>query len=213
MNFLLERVTQPEFEPITLDEIKLHLRISGSTADDARLSGLIVAAREWVEDETGRALVDQIWRLSLFDYAPFANVDSDTVTGIYTGTTMPTQDGILLRKSPVLGIVSVNSVDAGGAETELDAADYFIREPDSKWPRIAGVNGFPGNNMKVEYRAGFADTTGSPQDTAAAVPERFKQAMKLWIEANYDRDEKMMMQLLDVAKLLVQPERADIQMA
>ena len=32
------------------------------------------------------------------------------------------------------------------------------------------------------------------------VPERFKQAMKLWVEAHYDRDEKMMQQLLDAAE-------------
>ena len=37
--------------------------------------------------------------------------------------------------------------------------------------------------------------------------------MKLWAEANYDRDPVMMPLLLDVAEQIVKPERADLSIA
>ena len=55
--------------------------------------------------------------------------------------------------------------------------------------------------------------TGSPTGSAADVPERYKQAMKLWIEANYDRDDKMMALLLDTAERLIRGERAEMSLA
>ena len=53
MNFTLERVTQPDIEPVTLDEMKRHLRCFMSVTDeDDDITALIVAAREWIEDYT-----------------------------------------------------------------------------------------------------------------------------------------------------------------
>jgi hypothetical protein len=42
---------------------------------------------------------------------------------------------------------------------------------------------------------------------------RFIQAMKLWAEATYNRDEKMMTLLLDVAQRLVTSERCELGLA
>ncbi len=76
------------------------------------------------------------------------------------------------------------------------------------WPTSGIFAGF-----RITFRAGFADRLGSPQQDADVVPVRFKQAMKLWAEANYDRDPIMMPLLLKVAEQLVKPERADLQIA
>ena len=59
----------------------------------------------------------------------------------------------------------------------------------------------------------FADLLGSPTQGVEMVPVRFKQAMKLWIEANYDRDPKMMALLLQTAAGIVEGERADLHLA
>jgi hypothetical protein len=37
--------------------------------------------------------------------------------------------------------------------------------------------------------------------------------MKLWAEANYDRDQYMMELLLKVAEQIIKPERADLSLA
>ena len=46
-------------EPVSLDLAKSHLRILDDTSEDALITGYIVAAREWVENYTGHALVQR----------------------------------------------------------------------------------------------------------------------------------------------------------
>lgn len=217
--FALERVSQPELEPITLAEMKLHLRCYASiTTEDASITALIVAAREWVEDYTGRVLVDQTWRLTIGDEVD-ARFGADAVVGNGCSCgVLPaywSSSGIPLRKAPVLGLVSIVSVDSAGTETALDVNDYRLLEPQSKWPRIVALAGstWSGGTLRVAFRAGFADRTGSPQQGAEMVPERFKWAMKLWTEAVYDRDEKLMPILLKTAEDIIRGERAELQMA
>ena len=64
----LTRQTQPAVEPVTLSEAKAHLRVD-TTADDAYISSLISAAREWCEQYLDRSLVHTQWVLR-FDKVP-----------------------------------------------------------------------------------------------------------------------------------------------
>ncbi len=54
----------PLIEPVSLCEIKTHARIDADN-EDALLSTLIVAARLWAENYTGRSFLSQTWRLGL----------------------------------------------------------------------------------------------------------------------------------------------------
>jgi hypothetical protein len=225
MKFILERTVDPDIEPILLAEMKAHLRVT-DTDNDTLITGLITGAREWVEDYTGRALIDQTWRLTLAGkYHGY--IGGDSVGGYRPGYYTygaGTRDmeywirggEILLRKAPALSLISFKSVDNAGVETAIDAAYYQLREIDSKWPRIVPLNGatWPAcSDLRIVYRAGFADRDSSPQQDGAAVPFRFKQAMKLWAEANYDRDDKTMQLYLDTAELLIKSERSEMGMA
>lgn len=230
--FILEQIGQPEIEPVTLAEMITHLREFTSLSADAQteITGLITSAREWVEKETGRALIDQAWRITINDILPMSG---DTVSG-FNGPGWPIWPGglgwrfdmigwrhwlnrgeILLRKSPVLAITSFVTADVLGVETAVDPTTWALTEPLSKWPRIAKLSGSSWNTgaLKIEFRAGYADRTGSPGQGAEMVPARFKQAIKLHAEAHYDRDEKMMQKLLDAADYLIQPERAELRLA
>ncbi len=218
--YLLERVSGPSSEPITLAEMKLHLRTFASDTDeDDLISALITSAREWVENYTGRALMDQSWRITInggFTINQSAGDNgwwpASSITG--WGWWLQRRE-ILLRKSPLISITSFVTVDAAGAETAVDAATYALTERDSKWPRIAGLNSeyWTGSTLKVEFRAGYSDATLSPPEGAEVVPVRFIQAMKLHAEAHYDRDERMMEKLLMAAENLVKPERCDMSFA
>jgi uncharacterized phiE125 gp8 family phage protein len=83
--FVLNQTEAPTAEPISLTEAKLHLRID-TTADDALVTALIMAARQIVEDWTGLALVKQSWAYSFQQWykweielpraAPLLTVDS-----------------------------------------------------------------------------------------------------------------------------------------
>lgn len=217
--FTLERVSGPEIEPVTLDEMKRHLRAYDSVSEeDADIEALITAAREWVEDYTGRALVDQTWRLTVEKGTALAGaLGGDTVSGfprfgLYCGLFRWLHAGeFRLRKSPVLEITSFKSVDAAGVETDVDSATYALREADSKYPRLAGLSGatWYSGTFRITFRAGFCDLTGSPQDDLSAIPVRYKQAIKLWVEANYDRDPVMMEKLLATAASIVASERTE----
>lgn len=212
--FTLERILEPELEPVTLAEMRQHLRIFADiTSDDDQISALITAAREWVEDYTGRALVDQTWRLTV---DASMGLRSDFRTTLPPGDSFASngigEGDLLLRRSPVLAINGFVTADAAGVETALDVAAYALCEQKSKWPRLAAIGGgnFLSGTYKIEYRAGYVDLTGSPQQGMDLVPERYKQAIKLWVEANYDRDPVMMEKLLMVAENLIRSERVEM---
>ena len=64
----LTRQTAPAVEPVTLSEAKAHLRVD-TADDDTYITGLIRAAREWVEEYLDRTLVHTQWVMR-FDRFP-----------------------------------------------------------------------------------------------------------------------------------------------
>lgn len=70
MNLYL--LTPPSVEPVEIDDVKTALRIDG-TEFDVLLPGLIAAARQVAEQETGRAFVEQTWRAELDDWPTAAD--------------------------------------------------------------------------------------------------------------------------------------------
>jgi hypothetical protein len=207
MRWILELVSEPEIEALELAQMKRELREFDSvTSRDDDITAKIKSAREWVEDFTGRVLVDETWRLSIERTGSLFTTDPD-VGRVFSGAVGPTRD-IYLRRSPILAITSVVTVDAEGVETTVDAADYQLRDADSRWPMLVPINSstWGSANIRITFRAGFADMTGSPQDDASVVPERFKQAMILWVKSNYDDDPAS----FEAAKNLAMPLRAHV---
>lgn len=207
MRWTLEPVSGPEIEPVTLAEMKTHLgEFDDIDERDDEIEALITTAREWVEDFTGRALIDQSWRLTVGDVA---SVDTVTRPRCYCGTSEVEGTEIFLRRSPALEIVSFVSVDAEGDETAVDVANYELVEADGKWPRIVTRNGanFGSGVYRVTFRAGYANRDVSPAEGASVVPRRLITAIKLHAEAIYDRDREMMDRLMAAAALIATPEK------
>lgn len=154
MNYTL--VTPPAAEPLTLDEVKAHLRVDG-TAEDGLISGLITAAREHVEQHTWRALVTQTWKGMRRGFRP----------------------EIRLAKGRLQSVDAVAYIDASGAEQTLPAATYTVdtaREPgrivlahNQSWPSVRDQI----NNVTITFTVGYG--------AAADVPQAIKQAMLLII--------------------------------
>ena len=201
----IERVSEPEIEPITLAQMKVAIReYIDLTLQDDEIEAWIASARRWLEEHTCRTLIDTTYRLTIRDFEP---ADRSV-----TGGPMPLpQDGILLPRSPVLEIVSVATVDSAGDETELEAEDYDLLDAGSKWPRVTGLTA--ASAVRITFRAGYADQTSSPQTGADVVPAVFKQAMKLWVQAHHDKDKDMMDKLITAACNLVKYENANLQLA
>src|SRR5690606_17355472 len=100
---MLVRITGPSVEPVTLDDIKTRFDIDYDNHDEF-LTNSIRAARLWVENRTGRALVEQTWEYRMADFEA--------------------EMGIPMR--PVMSVTSVKYVDEDSDEQTVDGADYFF---------------------------------------------------------------------------------------
>lgn len=143
-------ITPPSEEPLTLTEVKLHLRVE-NTDDNALITALIVAAREQAESITARALCTQTWELVL-DAFPEACV---------------------LRHSPVQSVTSVDYLDTDGASQSLTLADtlldsestpgYLVPGYGKAWPATWCVP----NAVRVRYVSGYGAADDVPQSIKA----------------------------------------------
>lgn len=165
----LNLVTAPASEPVTLAEAKLHLYQEDSTANDTLITSLIVAAREYVEKFTNRALLEQTWKLWLDEF--------------------PDSGVIYLPRSPLRSIVAVTYVDEAGVVQTMSTDDYVVDTActpgrirlayDTSWPTTRCEL----DAVRVEFKAGFGTT-------AAAVPDSIKAAMKLIIGDLFENREQ-----------------------
>jgi uncharacterized phiE125 gp8 family phage protein len=158
----LKRITPPAVEPVTLDEVKAFVRIDADDDDDM-LGVLIAAAREFVEQQTGRQLV-----VSTFDY--------------YRDSFTDCARGIRLPISPLHEVESVNYVDPDTG-TVLAVDQYEVDTISQPGWVMPVENGWPGsmstiNAVRVRFVAGYEPTEDSPIDYTLNIPARAKLAVK-----------------------------------
>lgn len=153
MNYIIK--TAPTVEPILLAEAQAHCRSIDDTAENSTLTALIIAAREYCELYTRKALAPQTIELYL-DYFP---------TDIY------------LPLPPVTSVTSIIYTDYLGVATTVTNTDYIVDAInnrivlvyDKTWPSFTP---YATNPIKITYVAGY---------TSATIPKAIKQAMLLLI--------------------------------
>lgn len=169
------RLTDPAVEPVTLDEMKAHLRLT--TADeDETLEGFVKAARLHVEQSTRRALIQQQWRIYL-DGWPVSRI-------------------VKLPVSPVISVDEVTVFDPDGNPSALSGEDYRLdRSARPERLRIRLGAGLPASQMtaaEVDFTAGYGLL---PE----AVPQDCRQAIRLlaahWFERREAGGDAAMMSL------------------
>lgn len=157
----LTLLSPPASEPVTLAELKEHLRVAHDD-DDALIAGFLVAAVRAIEARAGLAFLPQQWRLTL-DEAP--------------GET------VILPVAPV-SVAEVSVIDTQGDPHTLDAALYEFAPGAPGRLRPAGLWPSPGvrlDGVRIDFTAGHAD--------AASVPSPLKQAAKLLAAHFYENRE------------------------
>ena len=151
-------VTEPETEPVLVNDLKSHLRIDDLADEDPDLGGYISAAREHVEGAARRALVTQTLKLSLDGW--------------------PEDDEIVLPRPPLQSVTTLEYLDEGGSPTTWPSSNYIV-DTDSQPGRIVlaanvdwpSVTLYPVNPVQITYVAGYG--------TAGSVPKKYVQAIKL----------------------------------
>ena len=78
-------ITAPTIEPVSLEELRIHLRLDYDIEEDESLDALVESCRGYVEDFTRRALLTQTWDYYLDEFPsgnyiklPFGNLQSVT---------------------------------------------------------------------------------------------------------------------------------------
>lgn len=138
---IIEVTTGPTAEPLHLDEATLHIK-QDSDADDTLIGNLIRAAREYVQDLSGRALVAQTRRLTLDAW--------------------PRNDIIILPYPPLVSVSSITYVDTAGTTQTRSSTLYDVdarSQPgrvmpafSEVWPTTRAVL----NAVDVTYVCGYA---------------------------------------------------------
>lgn len=154
-------ITPPAVEPLTLAEVKMHLRLDG-TEEDSLLSALIVAARDYLERETGLCLITQGWRLYLDDWPE---------TGL-----------IQIAKGPLQVIQDITVYDAEGVASAV-SLDGHVLDAVSEPARLCLAHRPPVgkslNGIEINMLAGFGDS-------ALQVPDTLKRAMLMHVALMYE---------------------------
>ena len=165
---MLAQLSAPATEPLSIAEVKAHLRVDFSD-DDALITALIVTARQQAEHRTGRALVSQQWRLGL-EFFP--------------------DNSLELPKPKLLSVESITYLDGDGVRQTISAADYEVITDElvgrvvpaygKTWP--SSIRSRPGC-VQVSYTCGYG--------AAADVPQSIKSWMLLAIGAWYENREAL----------------------
>ena len=144
----------PTGEPVTVDALKAHLRITHAS-EDALLGELIAAARQTVEREAGVACLDQGFRLLL--------------------DALPGHGLVRLPVHPVGQVTAITVYDAEGNPSDIDVPttvlDGYAVPPRLQFRQLPPT-GRCINGIEIDFDAGFGST-------AAEVPDTLKRAILL----------------------------------
>lgn len=164
MSEFLTVVTAPTETPVSLDEVKTHLRRDDSD-EDFFLSQLINGARNYIERTQGKTLVDTVYDWTIQSFSA----------------------EICLPRTPVDSVTSITYADTNGDSQTLAAANYTVSVGDENtkgriveaynvsWPATYGHI----DDITIRFTAGFG--------AAVDVPQEYKQMILLLVE-HWDRN-------------------------
>jgi uncharacterized phiE125 gp8 family phage protein len=153
-------------EPITMQQVKDHLRVTWEE-EDALIYSLVSAAREYVEKSTSQAVIPQ------------------EISAYYSA--LPERAGFLdLPLSNAVSIESVKYIDDTGTEQTVSGSDYYLTVGQPS--RVYFKNGYAGaqnrpDSVEIIYKAGFGAAPYKP------FPQAIKAAMLIMVADLYENRE------------------------
>lgn len=150
----------PTGYPVTLEDVRGHLR-AVSTHENPLIDGILIpAATAYAEAVTKRQLMLATWRLTLDRFPAWA---------------------IALPTPPLLSIEEVRYIDSAGVDTVLASTEYQV-DTDAEPGRLAPAYGkvWPSTRcdtlgaVKIKFKAGYGTTDAAAR---AAIPGDIKLAI------------------------------------
>lgn len=142
---LLMPLADPAVAPVTLADAKAHMRVTHD-GEDTLIGELVKTAARFLTEDTGLALIDQGWRVSL---------------------SAPPSGPVALPRHPVASIIAVTVYDGEGAPVTLDGGAYRLdlrRRPATLAFEPGGIPA-RANGIDIDFRAGFGGTGVEVPDT------------------------------------------------
>lgn len=174
----LKLVTAPDGYPVTVEDVKSHLRIDHDD-DDALIETYLAAAVSHLDGKDGilqRALKPQVWELT-YDRFP---------CGAFS-----------IPLPPLISVGSIKYDDAEGFEQTVDSDNYVV-DDQSVPGRVVPVDGFSwpttlqvANAVRVRFTAGYPDQEGVSEPAPSTVPAAIKHALLLIVGDWYDHRESV----------------------
>lgn len=164
--------TAPATDPVTLAEVKVHIRVE-STDEDASISDMILAATQRFDGRDGSlglCLITQSWTLTLDAFVA----------------------EVAIPLPPCQSIDAITYVDPDGATQTLDAGAYQVFGLGSadgakvrpaygtSWPAIRNQP----DAVAITFTAGFGDNPGD-------IPEPIRTAIKMRVGHLYENRESV----------------------
>ena len=156
------RTVEPKSTPISLSDLKDHLRIYDTTEFDAQLTNVLDAAIGQVERATGRALITQTWEMRLDKLAKCIKVPH----------------------APLQSVTSIQYQDSSDAQQTLGTSFYTVDTSSNPGRIVEAYNySYPEtyndiNAVLITFVAGYGD--------AEDVPEPLKYAIRFFAEKMWE---------------------------
>lgn len=175
------RVAAPAIEPCTEMELRTYLKMGETELPDEPALAFITMAREFIEEMTGLALIEQTWQLHLDRWPGYMDQWWDGVreTSITELSSGPAKI-LTFPRMPLIEILSVKVYDEADAEKEISVSSTFTVDAVSRPGRLSLKRGqfWPATTRElkaicIEYTAGFGDS-------AADVPATLRSAVLLF---------------------------------
>lgn len=207
----LELTSAPAAEPITTADAKAHLRVDASDENDL-IDALVTTARRFVENYTGRALINQTWAQWMDCFPGSDSRSSPWWSGVKEGPISLLNGAqareIKLFRAPLSSVTSLSTFDIDDTETTFSSSNYIV-DTTSEIPRIVLRTGasWPvalraAKAVKIVFVAGYgAAGSAVPKDIITAM----KQLVAHWFENREAASENPMTEIPLGPKLLLAP--------
>lgn len=172
--------------PVSEDDMKDHLRLTGLDVQDALLQAAIDGATQYFQDATRQQLVtaSYAWK---FDAFPGAGIPPSWAAG-RCGRIVHADDlALIVPLPPLVSVASIQYLDTTGASQTLSSAAYTV-DTASKPGRIVLNQGYAwpatiqqANAVTVTFTAGYG--------SASSVPPLLRQGIKLLAAHWYENRE------------------------
>jgi uncharacterized phiE125 gp8 family phage protein len=171
----LRRLAEPEVEPVSLFDMKDHLRVMPDQAeDDAYIQGLIAAGRRFIESRLGSCTTATRWTARL------ERLGCESCCS--AGVAIPMPPLLLDDEHPFEAVLR----DGDGGKTTIERGAYAI--DDDVFPAVLRRRrGWPNvcceSSVSVKFWAGYR--------TAEEVPAQIRAALKLLVGHWYENRESV----------------------